>query len=340
MTFHDVRMPEDIERGAVGGPGFKTTVLALSSGAEQRNVNWNRSRGKWNISYGITNKSELDPVINMFYAMQGMAGGFRFKDWSDFQIGDTINGLTSTAQEIGLGDGINAAFQVFKRYDVTVTFYDRIINKIVSGTLRVFVGGTEQLENVAYIADYATGLVTFQGGHIPGTRAANTFTLATIVGINGETITLGATTYKFVTVLTGAANEVFIDINANNTANNLCAAINGTTGAGTIYGTGTVTNASVTAVNVAGSITFTAIVGGTVGNAVIASSTLTGVGNVFTNPDGFLNGGTSPIVAVMTEFDIPVRFDTDDLGITTEVFAQEAVIEIPQINLIETREIV
>jgi uncharacterized protein (TIGR02217 family) len=338
MGFFDVRLPEDIERGAIGGPGFKTTVLQLASGAEQRVVNWNRSRAKYNISYGITNKSDLDPVINMFYAMQGMASGFRFKDWGDFQIGDTHSGDTDTAQEIGLGDAVNAAFQIFKRYDVTVTFYDRIVYKIVSGTLRLFVDGAEQIENVQYTANYATGLITFLAGHIPGTKATNSLTLATIVGIASETVTLGSITYEFVSALTGAANEVKIDINANNTANNLAAAVNGSAGAGTIYGTGTVASGSVVAVNVAGEITFTARTGGVGGNAVACSGTLTDPSNVFGNTDGHLNGGTSPAVSVMAEFDVPVRFDSDDLGVNTQVYSNEAVIEIPQINLVELRE--
>ena len=42
-------------------------------------------------------------------------------------------------------------------------------------------------------------------------------------------------------------------------------------------------------------------------------------------------------VAVITEFDVPVRFNTDLLNINTEVFHQEAVINLPGIPLIELR---
>lgn len=42
-------------------------------------------------------------------------------------------------------------------------------------------------------------------------------------------------------------------------------------------------------------------------------------------------------VATITEFDVPVRFATDLLNISTEVFHQEAVISLPGIPLIELR---
>ncbi len=60
-VFHEVRMPIDVERGAVGGPGFKTRVLPLESGFEQRNIDWSDTRGEWDLSYGLMNTAE-DPV--------------------------------------------------------------------------------------------------------------------------------------------------------------------------------------------------------------------------------------------------------------------------------------
>lgn len=64
-----------------------------------------------------------------------------------------------------------------------------------------------------------------------------------------ETVTLGSITYIFDTVLTDSANHVLIGETASDSINNLVAAIKGAAGAGTLYGTGTVANASATAVN-------------------------------------------------------------------------------------------
>jgi len=160
MTFREERLPEDIERGAQGGPAFKTTVLKLFSGAERRNKNWAQTKGAWDISYGITSKENLDAVIDFFYARGGMHEGFRFKDWSDFQIGDSFTNDVATRQAIGVGDGMNDEFQVFKSYVDSGSFtHQRTINKLVAGTLKVYLNGVLQM--AGFTANNDTGLITF-----------------------------------------------------------------------------------------------------------------------------------------------------------------------------------
>lgn len=62
-----------------------------------------------------------------------------------------------------------------------------------------------------------------------------------------DTVTVGTDVYTFVTALTGLANEVLIGATAALTADNFVSAVNGTAGAGTTYGTGTVAHTLVTA---------------------------------------------------------------------------------------------
>lgn len=150
-TFHEVRLPEDIELGAVGGPQFNTTVLELYSGYEQRNVNWSKTRGKWDIGYGLRDRADMDTVIAFFYARQGKAYGFRFKDWTDYEI-DSI-------QSIGTGDGSTTEFQIYKRYSSGGYYYDRDIYKLVSGTTKVYKDSVQQTVN--FSVDDDTGIVTF-----------------------------------------------------------------------------------------------------------------------------------------------------------------------------------
>lgn len=154
MAFHDVRLPEDIERGAQGGPRFKTTIMALSSGEEKRNIEWSKARGAWQIGYGIDTKEEFTRVIEFFYARQGRAHSFRFKDWSDFEIGET-----GTPQQIGSGTGALLVFQIEKRYSSGGYTFHRPITKPVNGTLRVFLNSVEQL--TGWSANYSTGVITF-----------------------------------------------------------------------------------------------------------------------------------------------------------------------------------
>lgn len=154
MAFHDVRLPEDVERGALGGPRFKTTVMELSSGEEKRNIEWSKTRGAWQIGYGIESKEDFDDVKAFFYARQGRAHSFRFKDWSDYEIGEE-----GSPQQIGTGNGVALTFQIEKRYTSGGYTFHREIKKPVDGTLRVFKNGVEQL--AGWSCNYATGVITF-----------------------------------------------------------------------------------------------------------------------------------------------------------------------------------
>ena len=154
VGFHDVRLPEEIERGALGGPGFNTTVLELSSGFERRNIEWSESRGAWDVGYGLQRKSLFTPVLEFFYARRGRAFGFRFKDWTDFQM---------ARQAVGQTDGSNATFQIFRRYPSGTFFFDRRLTKIVDATQTVWVNGVQVAEGGGagqYQLDDATGVVT------------------------------------------------------------------------------------------------------------------------------------------------------------------------------------
>ena len=149
MSFDEVRLPENIEQGAQGGPRFNTTVLTLSSGYEKRNQDWSQARASWDLSYAVQGKADLASIIAFFRVRRGRARGFRFKDWSDFRV---------AGQLIGTGDGAATAFQLFKRYSDAGGTYDRIIKKPVSGTIEVRVNSVVVAN---YTLDVTTGIVTF-----------------------------------------------------------------------------------------------------------------------------------------------------------------------------------
>lgn len=156
MAFHDVRLPEDVERGAQGGPRFKTTVIALAGGREKRNIDWETTRGEWDVGYGIESKADFDDVIQFFYTRQGKAHSFRFKDWADFTVGSTGNPVT-----FALGDGTTKLFQAQKRYISGAYMFDRDLTKLVSGTIQVYVNAVLQATPANYTVDLLTGLITF-----------------------------------------------------------------------------------------------------------------------------------------------------------------------------------
>lgn len=136
----------------------------------------------------------------------------------------------------------------------------------VSGTLPI-------LSNVSAVA--ATGTLTY---------TANV--------ADSDTVTIGSQTYTYQTVLTDSADNVLIGATADDSVNNLLAAINAGAGAGTLYGTGTVANVDVTAVNGGGdTMDVTAIASGTAGNSIATTETGTNISWAGANLTG--GSGTS-----------------------------------------------
>lgn len=126
----DIRLSVDVERGAEGGPGFKTTVTTLGNGAEQRNQEWATLRGQWNIGYGLQSKATLDEVNQFFIGRRGRARGFRFKDWNDYKAVEAPVGTVA-------GDATKRQLQ--KVYPDAENPYTRTITLPVAGTLTVYV---------------------------------------------------------------------------------------------------------------------------------------------------------------------------------------------------------
>ena len=157
LSFDDqARFPTDIAYGSEGGPEFSTEVIELGNQSEQRNVNWEYPREKWNVAYGVKRAEQLDALNAFFMAMRGRATGFRFKNHADFE---------AVKSPIVPVPGSGASFQLAKVYSVGGSSLRRKISKPVSGTVHVFVGGEEVMSG--WTVDATTGVLTFDGGSEP-----------------------------------------------------------------------------------------------------------------------------------------------------------------------------
>jgi len=151
MAFIEVRFPTDIAYGSVGGPEYSTDVVITQGGYEQRNVNWAQARAQYNVAHGVKTQAQLDTLVAFFRARKGRADGFRFKDWTDYQV---------TGQTIGTGDGTTTVFQLVKSYISGSSTEVRTVTKPVAGTINMYLNGVLQSGSV-YAVDTTTGNITF-----------------------------------------------------------------------------------------------------------------------------------------------------------------------------------
>ena len=171
MSFHDIRFPTAISRGATGGPERRTDVVALGSGHEERNSRWADSRRAYNAGYGVKTLDDLHAVVAFFEERRGRLFGFRWKDHADFRSCPPSTTPTAIDQTLGIGDGTRVSFSIVKQYGAVHAPWQRRIAKPVIGTVLVAVDGTPQSVGTHVLIDAATGLLTFQPGHIPADGA-------------------------------------------------------------------------------------------------------------------------------------------------------------------------
>lgn len=169
MTFHEVRFPDNISRGARGGPERRTQIVELASGDEERNASWANSRRRYDAAYGVRRADDLAAVVAFFEARNGRLHGFRWKDWGDYKSCLPSGSPAPTDQAIGAGDGDGAAtvFQLVKAYTSGAQTWTRAITKPVAGTVTVAIDGVAQASG--WSAEISTGLITFTTAPAAGT---------------------------------------------------------------------------------------------------------------------------------------------------------------------------
>lgn len=171
MSFHEVRFPTGISRGAQGGPERRTDVVVLGSGFEERNSRWADSRRSYNAGYGLRSLDDLHAVIAFFEERRGRLYGFRWRDHSDWKSCGPSQEASAGDQVIGIGDGTRVSFQLTKTYGGADAPWVRTIRKPVAGSVRIAVDGAVLDEGIEFVVDDRTGLITFLPGHEPADGA-------------------------------------------------------------------------------------------------------------------------------------------------------------------------
>lgn len=157
MSFHDVVFPEAIARGSTGGPEYRTQILLLSGGDEDRKQVWSAPLHSYDAGVAISTVEELSVVLRFFHARAGRFHTFRFKDWADYRSCDATVPIKPTDQVLGEGDGSRLTFQLVKVYGDAEASYTRVITKPRAGTVRLGLNGAE---TSAFSVNTTTGVVT------------------------------------------------------------------------------------------------------------------------------------------------------------------------------------
>lgn len=162
MSFMDSpRFPEDISRGVTFGPEFVTAIGFVPGGAEQRNRVRSRALCVGECAHGLKSQAQLDVLIAFFRSVGGRWAGFRFKDWSDFQVAKANSYATLVSGSI---------YQLGKLYQSAIGFSEsRDITKPVAGTVSVFRTRSAVETDItgATTIDATTGRITVTG-HVAG----------------------------------------------------------------------------------------------------------------------------------------------------------------------------
>ncbi|MGF9692892.1 DUF2460 domain-containing protein [Rhizobium sp. 0TCS1.26] len=169
-AFHEVRFPLRVALGVSGGPVRRTDIVNLSNGREQRNARWRHARRSYDAGSGVKSLADLYEVLAFFEARRGQLHGFRFHDPLDWKSCSPIQMPQATDQMIGTGDGVTVQFQLVKTYADAAGGVVRTIAKPVVGTVQIAVGGVVVATD-RYLCDAASGMVSFQPGHVPGPGA-------------------------------------------------------------------------------------------------------------------------------------------------------------------------
>lgn len=133
MSYINARLDECVAYGFTGGPDWRTLVVSLANGREQRNGQWLFPKHRYSAEYMNLRPEGRDEILSAFHACRGQLHAFRFKDWNDYQHDDG-NGSPVFVQ-------IGGVWRMAKQYTFGSETSTRLIQAPVQGTI-VLSGGS------------------------------------------------------------------------------------------------------------------------------------------------------------------------------------------------------
>jgi len=148
MVFSEEILDLGYNYGAQGGPEFSVTSTVSGGGYEKTNLDWSQPKGQWQIGdrtgEDCLDLQEYEYLYSFWMSRRGSFEGFRYKDWGDYELLD---------EWIGVGNGVQTAFQITKTYGSFV----RVLKKIDPKGFSWQIGFTQP----PAVLNPNTGMLTF-----------------------------------------------------------------------------------------------------------------------------------------------------------------------------------
>ncbi len=159
--FSNARLPEDIEQDAQFSLIRQVEKTLAANGFSERSTAQAHHLRRATLRYGARQTAKIKQVKAAWAVCLGGVYAFRFKDWTDYKTSADASAVSATDQQIGVGDGTQAAFQLATVYTFDVHSYSHPIMAPKSGTVLVALDGVAQVEGTDFTVNYDTGMVTF-----------------------------------------------------------------------------------------------------------------------------------------------------------------------------------
>lgn len=276
MSFHEIRLDDGlVSYDADGGAGFSTEIVRTFNGAESRNQNWAESLAKFDWGDMRCTRAELDRRKTFLRARKGRLHGFRVKDWGDYRV-VAASGTDVPQGRVGLtaiGTGL-PTYDLYARYaDAAASDDKRIWKPLATG-----------------FALQRNGAAATLGG------GAGNYSLDTV---NGRATFVADASSGATSVTVGATTQVVLTTNPGTLVAGKLLYLAGFTGADAALLNGQAH--TINSVSGTGPYTFV-LATNTAGKTITL-----GAGNGYKYPQ------PSDTLTWSGEFDLPCRFDTDEI---------------------------
>lgn len=111
------------------------------------------------VPTGNRPQADIEAILYFWLCVGGLAGRFRFKDWTDYKSALLDNDVTPTDQPIELISGSPSGFQLVKRYVHGALAYTRTVTRPLGSTLRVANELGAEQASTRWTIDEVTGIL-------------------------------------------------------------------------------------------------------------------------------------------------------------------------------------